>query len=150
MAPYHGNVARRDFALHWLFKEEPTHYSYDDLVKDKKTSWAGVRNNLALKYLRTVKKGDLIFYYHTGDERQIVGIMKALNDAYGADRREVQSSKEVALDVAAVEKLARPVTLDAIKKDKLFKDFLLVKNSRLSVMPVNDEQWKVLNSLAKG
>ena len=150
MACNGGSVALGEFLLYWLFKEEPEHYSYDDLIKDKKTSWEGVRNNLALKYLRTVKKGDLIFYYHTGNERQIVGIMKALNDAYGADRKEVQSSKEVALDVAAVEKLARPVTLDAIKKDKLFKDFLLVKNSRLSVMPVNDEQWKVLNSLAKG
>src|SRR5487761_302996 len=149
MAPYHGNVARRDFALHWLFKEEPTHYSYDDLVKDKKTSWAGVRNNLALKYLRTVKKGDLIFYYHTGDERQIVGIMKALNDAYGTDGKEAKSSKEVAVDVAPVEKLVRPVALDAIKKDKRFIDFLLVKISRLSVMPVSEEQWKTLNSITK-
>ncbi len=135
---------------YWLFKEEPTHYSYEDLVKEGKTSWAGVHNNLALKYLRAVKKGDLIFYYHTGDERQIVGIMKALGDAYSTEGKEVQGSKEVAVDVSPIEKLAHPVTLDAIKKDKRFKDFLLVKISRLSVMPVSGEQWKALNFLAKG
>ncbi len=138
-----------EFSLYWLFKEEPTHYSFDDLIKDKETSWAGVHNNLALKYLRTVKKGDLIFYYHTGNERQIVGIMKALDDAYSTDGKDVQSSKEIALDVSPVERLTNPVTLDSIKKDKLFKDFLLVKISRLSVMPVSEDQWKALNSLAQ-
>lgn len=135
--------------MRWLFKEEPTHYSIDDLIKDGKTSWSGVRNNLALKYLRTVKKGDEIFYYHSGNERQIVGTMRALDDAYTLDHKDVASSKEITVDVAPVEKFAHFVSLDSIKKDKAFKDFLLVKISRLSVMPVSDEQWNRLIFLSK-
>jgi predicted RNA-binding protein with PUA-like domain len=68
--------------MNWLFKEEPTHYSYDELVKDKKTMWSGVKNPLAQRHLRSVRKGDRIFYYHTGDEKAVVGICKALGDAY--------------------------------------------------------------------
>lgn len=149
MARLYGAIKSWDLKLHWLFKEEPANYSIDDLIKDGKTSWSGVRNNLALKYLRTVKKGDEIFYYHSGDERQIVGIMRALGDAYTLDRKDIASSKEISVDVAPVEKFARPVSLESIKKDKAFKDFLLVKISRLSVMPVSEEQWKRLVFLSK-
>jgi predicted RNA-binding protein with PUA-like domain len=138
--------------LHWLFKEEPTHYSYNDLVKEGKTAWSGVRNNLALKYLREVKKGDLIFYYHSGEEKQIVGIMKAVTNAYSLDNKNpnVSSSKEIAVDVEPIEKLPHPVTLRSIKKDPRFSNFELVKISRLSVMPVTDQQWAAIQSLAEG
>ncbi|MHB1909247.1 MAG: EVE domain-containing protein [Nitrososphaerales archaeon] len=134
--------------MHWLFKEEPSHYSFDDLVKEGKTTWSGVHNNLALKYLRSVKKGDLIFYYHTGDEKQIVGVMKASSSAYSLDKVEITKSKEVAVDVIPSKKLAKPVSLESIKKDKRFSDFPLVRISRLSVMSVSDEQWELICSMS--
>ncbi len=133
--------------MNWLFKEEPTHYSYDDLAKDKKTSWSGVRNPLAQKHLRSVRKGDLVFYYHTGDEKAIVGVMKATGDAYPdpADK----SGKLYAVDVAPVEKLGRPVTLAEIKADRRFAEFPLTRISRLSVMPVSATEWKLIEQLSR-
>jgi predicted RNA-binding protein with PUA-like domain len=125
--------------MNWLFKEEPTHYGFDALVKDKRTVWSGVRNPLAQKHLRSVKKGDRIFYYHTGDEKAVVGICKALGDAY-ADPNDA-SGKASVVDVAPVKTLARPVRLAEIKADAAFKDFALVRISRLSVMPVTDAEW---------
>ena len=125
--------------MNWLFKEEPTHYSYDSLVKDKRTVWSGVKNPLAQKHLRSVKKGDRIFYYHTGDEKSVVGIAKALGDAY-ADPKD-KTGKQSVVDVAPVKKLAQPVTLASIKADAAFKSFPLVRISRLSVMPVSDDEW---------
>ena len=132
--------------MNWLFKEEPTHYGYDDLVKDKKTMWSGVRNPLAQKHLRSVKKGDRIFYYHTGDEKAVVGICRALGDAY-ADPGDT-SGKASVVDVAPVQKLARPVTLAEIKADPAFRDFPLVRISRLSVMPVSDSEWTRIEKIA--
>jgi predicted RNA-binding protein with PUA-like domain len=132
--------------MNWLFKEEPTHYGYDELVKDKKTMWSGVRNPLAQKHLRSVKKNDRIFYYHTGDEKAVVGICRALGDAY-ADPGD-PSGKASVVDVAPVQKLARPVTLAEIKADKAFKDFPLVRISRLSVMPVTDAEWTRIEALS--
>jgi predicted RNA-binding protein with PUA-like domain len=125
--------------MNWLFKEEPSTYSFDALVKDKKTVWSGVKNPLAQKHLHAVKRGDRIFYYHTGDEKSVIGIAKALSDAYTdpADK----TGKHAVVDVAPVKKLARPVTLAAIKADAAFKDFALVRISRLSVMPVSDAEW---------
>src|ERR687888_1118330 len=117
--------------MNWLFKEEPTHYSFDDLVKDRKTVWSGVKNPLAQKHLHAVKKSDRIFYYHTGDEKAVVGIAKALGDAY-PDPKD-RSGKQAVVDVAPVGKLNRPVTLAEIKADSSFKDFPLVRISRLSV-----------------
>ena len=134
--------------MNWLFKEEPTHYSFDDLVKDGKTSWTGVRNALAQKHLRQVKKGDRIFYYHTGDEKSVVAVAKAVTDAY-ADPND-KSGKLAAVDVAPVRKLSRPVTLGEIKAKPLFKDFPLVRISRLSVMPVSDKEWAGIEKLAEG
>lgn len=133
--------------MNWLFKEEPTHYSYDDLAKDKKTTWSGVRNPLAQKHLRSVKRGDLVFYYHTGDEKAIVGVMKATGDAYPdpADK----SGKLYAVDVAPVEKLGRPVTLAEIKADRRFAEFPLTRISRLSVMPVSATEWKLIEQLSR-
>ena len=99
--------------MNWLFKEEPTHYSFDALVKDKKTVWSGVKNPLAQKHLHAVRKGDRIFYYHTGDEKAVVGIAKALGDAYPDP--EDKTGKPAVVDVAPVKKLPRPVTLAEIK-----------------------------------
>lgn len=126
--------------MQWLFKEEPSNYSYDDLARDGKTSWTGVRNPLAQKNLRSVKKGDRIFFYHTGSEKAVVGIAKAAADAYPdpADK----TGKLYAVDVEPVKKLKQPVTLAAVKADKAFASFALVRMSRLSVMPVTDDEWK--------
>ena len=125
--------------MNWLFKEEPSNYSFDALVKDKKTVWSGVKNPLAQKHLRSVRKGDQIFYYHTGDEKSVVGIAKALGDAHPDPQDE--TGKASVVDVGPVTKLARPVTLAEIKADAAFKDFALVRISRLSVMPVSDAEW---------
>ena len=122
----------------WLMKEEPEHYSYDQLVKERKTVWAGVRNPLAQKHLRSIEKGDRIFYYHTGKEKAIVAIASAASDAYPDPNDATEKSSVV--DVAPVKKLARPVTLAEIKADRAFASFPLVRMSRLSVMPVSDDE----------
>ena len=132
--------------MNWLFKEEPTHYSYDQLVRDGKTSWTGVRNPLAQKHLRSVQKNDRIFYYHTGDVKAVVGIAKAAGSAYPdpAD----QTGKLYAVDVVPARKLKNPVTLAAIKADKTFAAFPLVRMPRLSVMPVPDDLWDRIEKMA--
>src|SRR5262249_48295953 len=124
----------------FLVKEEPEHYSFDAFAKDKGTSWSGVKNPLAQKHLRSIKRGDLVFYYHTGKEKAVVGIAKAARGAYPdpADR----SGKAHVVDLAPVKKLARPVTLAEIKADKRFADFPLTYMPRLSVMPVTETQWE--------
>jgi predicted RNA-binding protein with PUA-like domain len=133
--------------MNWLFKEEPTHYSYDDLARDGKTSWTGVRNPVAQKHLRTVKKGDRIFFYHTGNEKAVVGISRAAGNAYPdpADK----TGKLFAVDVEPVKKLKAPVTLAAIKADKRFASFVLTKVPRLSVMPVSQEQWDTIVEMSQ-
>src|SRR5262245_59523594 len=134
--------------MNWLFKEEPTHYNFADLVKDKKTMWSGVKNPLAQKHLRSVKKNDRIFYYHTGDEKAVVGTCKALGDAY-PDPGD-KTGKASVVNVAAVKPLARPVTLAEIKADRAFADFPLVRISRLSVMPVTDAEWARIEKMSAG
>jgi predicted RNA-binding protein with PUA-like domain len=133
--------------MNYLMKEEPSHYSYDDFARDGKTSWTGVRNPLAQKHLRSIKMGDRIFFYHTGDEKSVVGIMKAAGDPYPdpADK----SGKLYAVDVVPVKKLAQPVTLAAIKADKAFASFPLVRLSRLSVMPVTDKEWERIEKMSE-
>src|SRR5262245_61422701 len=126
--------------MNWLFKEEPSNYSFDALLKDGRTTWSGVKNPVAQKHLHAVKKGDRIFYYHTGLEKAVVGIAEALGDAYPDPKDD--SGKFAVVDVGPVKKLSKPVTLADIKSDAAFKDFALVRISRLSVMPVTDEQWK--------
>ena len=133
--------------MNWLFKEEPTHYSFDDLARDGKTSWSGVKNPLAQKHLRSVKKGDRIFYYHTGDEKAVVGIAKAASDAY-VDPKE-KGGKLVTVDVVPLKKLPRPVTLAEIKARAFFEEFPLVRISRLSVMPVPDKEWTEIEKMAR-
>src|SRR5436190_23585812 len=133
--------------MNWLFKEEPTHYSYDDLARDGKTSWTGVRNPVAQKHLRSVKKGDKIFFYHTGSEKAVVGICRAAGNAY-QDPADT-TGKLVAVDVEPVKKLKTPVTLAAIKADKRFATFVLTRVPRLSVMPVSEEEWKRILEMAE-
>lgn len=132
--------------MNWLFKEEPTHYSYDDLVRDGKTSWSGVKNPLAQKHLRSVKKGDRVFYYHTGDEKAVIAIAKAASDAY-PDPND-KAGKLVTVDVVPGKKLKRPVSLAEIKARAFFEDFPLVRISRLSVMPVSDREWSEIEKMA--
>jgi predicted RNA-binding protein with PUA-like domain len=132
--------------MNWLFKEEPTHYGWDDFVKDGKTSWTGVKNPVAQKHLHQVKKGDLVFYYHTGNEKSVVGIARAAGDAY-VDPGD-KSGKLAAVDIVPVKKLKRPVTLAEIKANPFFKDFPLVRISRLSVMPVTDKEWARIEKLS--
>jgi predicted RNA-binding protein with PUA-like domain len=131
----------------WLFKEEPDHYSYADLEKDGETVWSGVDNALARKHLREVKRGDRIFYYHTGKEKAVVAEMKAVSDAMpdpGSD-----DPKAVVVKVAPVKKLARVVTLQRIKEEPQLKDWELVRISRLSVMPVTAGQWSRVEAMSR-
>lgn len=131
----------------WLFKTEPSVYSYEQLVKDKKTMWDGVANNLALKNLRDIKKGDLILIYHTGDEKQAVGIARALGGAYADPSK--KDPKLLVVDIEPVKALPKPVTLAQVKADKKLANFDLVRNSRLSIMKVTDEQWEIMEGMAK-
>jgi predicted RNA-binding protein with PUA-like domain len=133
--------------MNWLFKEEPTNYSYDDLARDGKTSWTGVRNPVAQRNLRGVKKGDKIFFYHTGDEKSVVGICRAAGDAY-ADPAD-KTGKLFAVDVEPVKKLKSPVTLASIKADTRFASFPLTRQPRLSVMPVPPEEWEIILEMSK-
>ena len=131
----------------WLFKEEPGCYSFADLERDGATLWSGVTNALAQKHLRTVKKGDRILFYHTGDEKAVVGVVEA-----AADPRpdpEDDTGKRVAVEVKPVKKLKNPVTLVAIKADPAFGSWELVRIGRLSVMPVPPELWKKIEAMSK-
>lgn len=133
--------------MRWLVKEEPTHYSFDQFVADRKTSWSGVRNPLAQKHLRAMKKGDRVFYYHTGNEKAIVGTARVAS-APEPDPAD-PSGKLHLVELTADQPLASPVTLSSIKADKRFADFLLVRMARLSVMPVTDEQWEAIERMAR-
>ena len=130
----------------FLVKEEPTHYHYDAFAKDGGTTWTGVKNPLAQKHLRSIRKGDLVFYYHTGDEKAIVGIAKAASDAY-PDKAD-PSGKAHVVDLVPVKKLPRPVTLKEIKADARYKEFPLTYMPRLSVMPVTQAQWDSIVQLS--
>ena len=134
--------------MNWLFKEEPSSYNFDKLLKDGKTTWSGVKNALAQKNLHAVKKDDRIFFYHTGNEKAVIGIARALSDGYPdpADK----TGKAAVVDIAPEAKLARPVTLAEIKASSAFPGFPLVRLSRLSVMPVNDREWSEIVKLSKG
>jgi len=130
---------------YWLLKSEPSDYSFADLLRDKRTVWDGVRNNQALMFLRTIKKGDLAFIYHTGKDKHIAGIADVVRGAYPDPEQD--DEKLVVIDVKAREPLPEPVTLAAIKADKAFADFHLVRISRLSVMPVSAEYWTKLRGM---
>ena len=131
----------------WLVKEEPDHYSYDALVREGRTVWAGVRNPLAQKHLRSIRKGDRIFYYHTGKEKSVVAVARAESDAY-PDPKD-KTGKSYVVDVAPERKLPRPVTLAEVKADKAFASFPLVRMSRLSVMPVSDAEMAQIEKMSR-
>ena len=131
----------------WLMKEEPGNYSFAAFKKDGGTTWTGVKNPLAQKNLRGVKKGDQVFYYHTGDEKSVVGIAKASGDAY-PDPGD-PSGKAHVVDLVPVKALARPVTLAEIKADKRFAKFPLTYLPRLSVMPVGEAEWTAILKMAE-
>ena len=127
---------------YWLAKQEPSGprgYNFENLKKDKTTIWDGVHNNLALKHMREMKSGDLVLFYHTGSERQAVGIMQITSNPY--PNPEEYFERFIVVDVKYKKTLKRPVTLDEIKKNIKFKDWELVRISRLSVMPVPKLVW---------
>jgi predicted RNA-binding protein with PUA-like domain len=134
-------------AQKWLFKSDPETYSFFDLEREGQTVWDGVSNNLALKHMRGVGKGDSVLIYHTGEERAIVGIAEVLRDAYPDPKQ--KDSRLVVVDIKAVKRLGRPISLDQIKKQPSLKDFALVRLPRLSVMPVSESQWTELLALSK-
>ena len=128
-------------------KEEPDHYGYDQLERDRTTVWAGVRNPLAQKHLRSIRKGDPIFYYHTGKQKAVVAVARAASDAY-PDPSDA-TGRLFVVDIAAGKALPNPVTLAAIKADSAFDSFPLVRLSRLSVMPVTDAEWKRIEGMSR-
>jgi len=124
---------------YWLVKQEPSAYSYDILEKEEKAIWDGVHNNLALKHIRTMKMGDKSLFYHTGEEKQVVGIIEITSDQYASPKE--SDKRFVVVDVKPGTRLKRPVTLEEIKKDARFKDWELLNISRLSVMPAPKNLW---------
>lgn len=132
--------------MKWLLKSDPDTYSFADLERDGQTRWDGVSNNLALKHLRSAHRGDEALIYHTGEERAVVGTAEITSDAY-ADPKQ-KDPRLVVVDLKVGKRLPRPVPLDEIKRQIALKDFALVRMPRLSVMPVNDAQWKLIMELA--
>ena len=132
---------------HWLLKSEPSSYAWSKLVADRRTHWNGVRNFQAANNLRAMKKGDKAFFYHSNDGLEIVGICEIVREAY-PDPSD-PSGKFVMVDVAAVAPVMVPVTLKAIKANPDLAEFALVRHSRLSVVPVRDNEWEILCKMAE-
>lgn len=130
---------------HWLMKTEPGTYSWDDLMRDKKTGWDGVRNFQARNNLKAMKKGDLVFIYHSGDDKSIVGIAKITRENFP----DPKDNDWVAVEIAPVKSLKKPITLAQIKGDKRFANMALVKSSRLSVQPVRPEEFDSVVALSE-
>jgi predicted RNA-binding protein with PUA-like domain len=131
---------------YWLLKTEPGNYSFADLERDRRTVWDGVANNAALKHMRSARRGDEAIVYHTGDERAAVGLAKLVTDPYPDPA--AGDPRLVVFDVDPVRRFARPVTLAEVKTDPEFAAFALVREPRLSVMPVPPALWRRLLSLA--
>jgi predicted RNA-binding protein with PUA-like domain len=131
----------------WLFKTEPSEYSYDRLEKEKRAVWDGVTNALALKHLRQVQAGDRILFYHTGGERAAVAVARAASDPY-PDPQD-RAGKLVVVEVAPERRLDRPVTLAEIKARRDMAGFDLVRLGRLSVMPVSPERWQAILEMSR-
>jgi predicted RNA-binding protein with PUA-like domain len=130
---------------YWIVKTEPSTYSYDDLARQKTAVWDGVKNNLALKYLRQMQPGDRVLVYHTGDEKAVVGVAQAVSTAYPDPKQ--KDPKLAVVDLKAESRLPRPVSLAEIKKDRAFADLGLVRMGRLSVMPASPDQFNRLLKL---
>ena len=127
---------------YWILKTEPTTYSFDQLAKEGTAVWDGVKNPLALKYLRDMEPGDQVLVYHTGDERSVIGHAEVTSAAYSDPK--AKDPKLVVVNLKAGKRLARPVTLAQIKADHQFMDLGLVRQGRLSVVPATEAQWKKL------
>jgi len=134
---------------YWLMKSEPDVWSIDQQKKagTKGAPWDGVRNYQAAKNLKNMKKGDLCFFYHSNIGKEVVGIVEVIKEAY-LDKTD-KSGRFVAVTVKFVEKLSKPVTLESIKKSKELSHLALIKQSRLSVMPIDSKSWKILNKMSK-
>ena len=132
---------------YWLLKTEPGTYAWDDLVRDKRTTWDGVANATALKNIRAMKKGDLALIYHTGNVKAAVGVAEVASDPYPDPKDE--AGKAVVIDLKPKKKLAAPVTLAQMKSDSAFEGFDLLRIGRLSVVPVPGAMWKRIETLAK-
>ena len=130
---------------YWLMKSEPSSYSWDDLVRDGGTMWDGVRNNAARLHLRAMKPGDEAFFYHSMDERAVVGIMRIT----GTGQPDGDDGSWVKVPVEPVRPLNKPVTLGAIKADPRLAKMELIRQSRLSVAPVRDDEWRLVLEMAK-
>ncbi len=126
----------------WLLKTEPGEYSFKDLLGDQKTSWDGVKAPGALKNMRSMKKGDRALIYHTGKEKAVVGKARVTSEPYSDPEQE--DDRLLVVDIEAIEPLTRPVTLTEIKQSNLFSDWELVKQPRLSIMPVSEKQWETI------
>ena len=131
---------------YWLLKSEPSAYSWDQLVKDKRTNWSGVRNFQAAANLKAMKKGDRAFFYHSGEGKEIVGVAEIVKEAY-PDTTD-KSGRFVMVDVVPVEPVKTPVSLAAIKATPALKNMPLVRLSRLSVSPVSAEEWRIIAKMA--
>ena len=131
---------------YWLLKSEPFKYSWDQLVKDKKTHWDGVRNYLARNHLKTMKKGDKIFFYHSNEGLEIVGIAKIVKEYYQDPT--TPEPAWVVVDIAPVKKFKKAVTLTQVKAEKDLQEMSLIKSMRLSVQPVREEEWKIILQMA--
>ena len=131
---------------YWLIKSEPFKYSWDQLVNEKKTYWDGVRNYLARNYLKAMKKGDKIFFYHSNEGLEIVGIAKVIKEYYQDPT--TPEPAWVVVDIAPVKKLKKPVTLTQIKAEKDLQEMSLIKSMRLSVQPVREEEWNKILEMA--
>jgi len=131
---------------YWLYKSEPEVWSWDDQVKagKKGTEWTGVKNFAARNNMRAMKKGEQGFFYHSGSERSLVGIVEVIKTIHP----DSTDPEWECVDLAAVKPLPKPVTLDMVKADKRLAEMVLVKNSRLSVQPVTDSEWKIILELA--
>ena len=131
---------------YWLVKSEPSAYSWDDLVKEGKTCWSGVRNYAARLHLRNMKKGDEVFFYHSNEGTNIVGIAHVLKEHYPDPTTD--DERWVAVDLKPYKKIKKPVDLETIKKDKRLSNMALVRIGRLSVQPVTDKEYEIIMKLA--
>jgi predicted RNA-binding protein with PUA-like domain len=131
---------------HWLVKSEPSTYSWEQLQKDKLTTWDGIRNYAARNHLKSMKKGDEVFFYHSNEGTEIVGIAK-VSKAFFQDPT-TDEEAWVAVELKPVRKIKNPVSLDAIKKDKRLTEMALVRLGRLSVQPVTDTEWEIVLKMA--
>jgi predicted RNA-binding protein with PUA-like domain len=137
---------KRGPMAHWLIKSEPEVYSFQQLVKDKKTVWSGVRNYAARLHLRAMKKGDLAFFYHSNTGKAVVGVAKVVREHYQDPTTKDDWS---AVDFAPVKAFTTPVTLDAVREHPTLKDMVLLKQGRLSVSPVTKTEWDAVLAAGK-